>query len=72
MVHGIAELVTWISNVMTLLPGDVIVTVNNSRVTNENEFSLILSASAAVQDTILNVIREGRLIRVILPSLPRQ
>ena len=26
MVHGIAELVTWISNVMTLLPGDVIIT----------------------------------------------
>ena len=26
MVHGITELVTWISNVMTLLPGDVIIT----------------------------------------------
>ena len=55
-----------------LLPGDVIVTVNNSRVTNENEFSLILGPSAPAQDTILTVIREGRLIRVILPSLPRQ
>lgn len=55
-----------------VLPGDVIVTVNNSRVTDANEFSLILAASAAVQDTIFNVIREGRLIRVVLPPLPRQ
>jgi serine protease Do len=55
-----------------VIPGDVVVTVNNSRVNDPNEFSLILAASAAVQDTILNIIREGRLIRVVLPPLPRR
>ncbi len=55
-----------------VMPGDVIFTVNNSRVNDAKEFSQILAASAAAQDTILNVIREGRLIRVVLPALPRQ
>ncbi|MES2657082.1 MAG: trypsin-like peptidase domain-containing protein [Verrucomicrobiota bacterium] len=53
-------------------PGDLIVTVNNSRIRDADEFSLYLAASAAVQDTILNVVRSGRVVRVVLPALPRQ
>ena len=55
-----------------IFPGDVILTVNNSPINDANEFSLYLAASAAVQDTVLNVIRQGSLVRVILPALPRQ
>ncbi len=53
-------------------PGDLIVTVNNSRINNADEFSLYLAASAAVQDTILHIFRNGKVVRVILPALPRE
>lgn len=53
-------------------PGDVIFNVNNTRIANANEFTLMLAASAAVTDTILSVIRDGRIIRVVLPALPRE
>jgi hypothetical protein len=37
-----------------------------------NEFFLHLAASAAVQDTTLQLIRAGKLLRVTLPALPRR
>jgi len=52
--------------------GDIIVGVNNSRISGANEFFLHLAASAAVQDTGLHLIRDGEVLRVNLPALPRQ
>ncbi len=52
--------------------GDLIVAVNNARITAASEFFLHLAASAAVQDTALLVIREGKSLRVTLPALPRK
>jgi serine protease Do len=51
-----------------LQPGDLIISLNNSRIRNTNEFYLHLAASAAVQATSLNVIRAGSHIRLILPA----
>jgi serine protease Do len=55
-----------------VLPGDLIVAVNNTRIGGASEFFLHLAASAAVQNTGLHLIREGELITVNLPALPRQ
>ena len=52
--------------------GDLVIAVNNSRINNANEFSLHLAASAAVQDTSLHIVRDGQIVRVNLPALPRQ
>jgi Do/DeqQ family serine protease len=52
--------------------GDLIVGVNNSRISGANEFFLHLAASAAVQDTSLQVVREGEVIHLNLPAVPRQ
>jgi S1-C subfamily serine protease len=52
-------------------PGDLIIAVNNARVSGASEFFLHLAASAAVQDTSLILIREGKSARVVLPALPR-
>ena len=51
--------------------GDLILGVNNSRVSSASEFFLHLAASAAVQDTSLQVFREGQVLRLNLPALPR-
>jgi serine protease Do len=53
-------------------PGDLIVAVNNSRISSASEFYLYLAASAAVQDTTLHVLRDGIVIRVNLPAVPRK
>ncbi len=55
-----------------LRPGDLIVDVNNARISGANEFYLYLAASAAVQDTTLKVFRDGKVIRVDIPALPRK
>ncbi len=55
-----------------VLPGDLIMSVNNSRISGAREFFLHLASSAAVQDTSLMLIRGGRSIRVTLPALPRR
>ena len=52
--------------------GDLILAVNNSRITSAPEFFLNLAASAAVQDTMLQVLRDGKIQRVNLPALPRE
>ena len=52
--------------------GDLILAVNNSPLNNASEFSLYLAASAAVQDTTLQLVRNGQVVRVNLPALTRQ
>lgn len=52
--------------------GDLIFAVNGARIGSANEFFLHLAASAAVQSTALQVLREGQETRVDLPALPRQ
>jgi Do/DeqQ family serine protease len=52
--------------------GDLILAVNNARISGASEFFLHLAASAAVQDTSLIMIREGKSLRVTLPALPRR
>ena len=54
-----------------LKAGDLIIAVNNSRVGSAMEFFQNLAASAAVQDTTLHLIRDGKTQRVNLPAVPR-
>ena len=58
--------------VAKILPGDLILAVNNARIQDANQFSLHLAASAAVQETTLDVFRRGKVERVTLPPLPRK
>jgi serine protease Do len=51
--------------------GDLILAVNNSRIASSSEFFLNLAAFAAVQETTLHVVREGQVVRVDLPAVPR-
>ncbi len=53
-----------------LNPGDVIYAVNRSRIGSASEFFLYLAASAAVQDTALNILRDGLAAQVNLPAVP--
>ena len=55
-----------------LKAGDLILAVNNSPLNNASEFFLYLAASAAVQDTTLQLVRSGQVVRVNLPALTRQ
>ena len=52
--------------------GDLILAVNNTRVGSASEFFMQLAASIAVQDTRLQLIRDGQALLVTLPMLPRQ
>ncbi|MEI8038746.1 MAG: trypsin-like peptidase domain-containing protein [Verrucomicrobiota bacterium] len=52
--------------------GDLILAVNNAPIGSANEFFLHLAASAAVQDTRLQLIRDGQALLVTLPALPHQ
>ena len=51
-----------------LLPGDLILSLNNSRISGSNEFYLHLVASVAVQSTSLTVLREGKPLLLNLPD----
>lgn len=53
-------------------PGDLIIAVNTTRISGASEFYLHLAASAAVQDTVLQLIRDGKPQRVTVPALPRR
>lgn len=66
VVTGLAE-TALASNILQV--GDLIIAVNNSRVTSASEFFLHLAASVAVQDTPLVILREGQTSRVTLPAL---
>lgn len=52
-------------------PGDLIFAVNGARIGSANEFFLHLATSAAVQSTMLQLVREGQEMRADLPALPR-
>jgi S1-C subfamily serine protease len=52
--------------------GDLIMKVNNVLIDTATEFSRNLAASAAVQMTGLLLSRDGKLISVNLPALPRE
>lgn len=52
--------------------GDLILAVNQSQITDSSEFFLHLAASAVVQATSLQILRDGRQIRVKLPPLPKE
>ena len=52
--------------------GDLIIAVNNTRFDGVREFFLHLAASAAVQDTSLQLIRDGQVVSVNLPAIPRK
>lgn len=51
-----------------LQPGDLIISLNNSRISGSNEFYLHLVASAAVQSTSLTILRGGKPLRLNLPG----
>ena len=51
-----------------LLPGDLILSLNNSRISGSNEFYLHLVASVAVRSTSLTVLREGKPLLLNLPD----
>ncbi len=55
-----------------LQAGDLIVAVNNTRISGASEFFLNLAASAAVQSTTLHLIRDGQVVMVNVPAVPRQ
>jgi S1-C subfamily serine protease len=50
--------------------GDLIIAVNNARITGASEFFLRLAASAAARDTDLYLIRDEQALRINLPALP--
>ena len=55
-----------------LQAGDLIIAVNNSRISGASEFFLHLAASAAVQDTTLHLLRDGKTLRATVPAMPRR
>lgn len=52
--------------------GDLILAVNNARISGAADFFQHLAASAAVQITGLHLIRDGKLININIPAIPRQ
>jgi hypothetical protein len=54
-----------------LQAGDLILAVNQSHMHTAVEFFLQLTASLAVQDTVLHIIRGGRSARITLSAIPR-
>lgn len=53
-------------------PGDLIIGVNQNRVSNTPEFYLYLGSMAAVQNTTLQFFRDGVFMRADLLTLPRK
>lgn len=52
--------------------GDVIFAINQHRVSSTLDFYQHMAASAAAQTTTLQLLRDGREVRVTLPALPRE
>lgn len=52
-----------------IMPGDLIIGVNNAQITNSNEFYMQLAASVPLQETIIHLIRDRQPMRVTLPKL---
>jgi len=55
-----------------LLPGDLIVALNQSQVSSALEFYRKVAASAAVQPTTIHFIRDGQVQQVEMPPLPKK
>lgn len=55
-----------------LQTGDLIMAVNHTRISGANEFFLNLAASAAEQETLLYVVRSGKVVRITLPPISRK
>jgi len=55
-----------------LQPGDLIIAVQNSPISGASEFFLHLAASAAVEETAIQLLRDGQSMRVTLPALPQR
>jgi len=51
-----------------LQPGDLIVGLNNHRISSSNEFYLHMVASAAIQSTSFSILRFGKPLRINLPN----
>lgn len=54
-----------------LQPEDLVFGVNNTQISSAREFFMMLAASAAVQDTSLQLVRDGRALAVTLPAMQR-
>jgi S1-C subfamily serine protease len=52
-----------------LMPGDLILSLDENQLSNANEFYLQLAASAAIQDTTLKVLRRGTPMSLTIPSV---
>lgn len=52
-----------------ILPGDLIIALNNAQITNSSEFYMQLAASVPIQETTIHLIRDGQPMRLILPKL---
>ncbi len=52
-----------------IMPGDLIIALNNAQISNSNEFYVQLATSVPLQETIIHLIREGQPQRVMLPKL---
>ncbi len=52
-----------------IVPGDLIIAVNNAQITNSNEFYRELATSVPLQPTVIHLIRESQPLRVTLPKL---
>jgi S1-C subfamily serine protease len=52
-----------------VMAGDLIIAVNQSRISGANDFFLRLAASVSAGDTSLYLIREAQTLRVNLPAL---
>ena len=59
--HGLAK--------QKVVEGDLIIAVNQAKISDVNDFFTYLAASAAVQDTGLILIRNGQNVRVVLPVI---
>lgn len=55
-----------------LQAGDLIIAVQNSPISGASEFFLHLAASAALQETAIQLLRDGQSMSVTLPALPRR
>jgi serine protease Do len=55
-----------------LQTGDLIIAVQNARISGASEFFLHLAASVAVQETAIHLMRDGRPLRISIPAIPRR
>jgi len=53
-----------------VLPGDLVLGVNNTRVSRAKEFVDHLAASTPIQTTTLHLVRSGNQLRIDLPAVP--